>query len=180
MKNWFKRSRTSEPTDDADDSNRPLPLKCTNREPGHGTEAEDVFEVWGDMLDCTAMSREEVARLGKRAVAAMRQTLLELLDMEEERHDRVSLSLCSDSQDDHYLFVEWQNMRGEIGARVFGRCLDLFGILVLPRGFATDPNPMVRLGKLRADQRRDIELFQSLLKYVLEQTMEALDEQRIR
>lgn len=148
------------------------PLRHRHREPGHGALLDEIFEVWSDLIDMSDHQPAEIADLGKQAVQRMRDQINNL-------QSDFSVDLCSDGQDQHYLLVEWNGMRGEIGVRLFGRCLNLFGILVLPQKWGADPSPLVRMAKLNASQRRNVIIFQSLLKYVLDQTGEAIDEQRI-
>ncbi len=154
--------------------------RYARRDLGHGALREEVFEVWGDLLDLSDHDPAAIVALGERAVHHMHGHLKSLLPL-----DDVSMALYSDPEDHTYLLlIEWsgknlQGMRGELGARAFGRCLDLFGILVLPQKWGADPNPAVRMAKLTAAQRRDVTIFQSLLKYTLDQLGEAIDEQRI-
>jgi hypothetical protein len=153
-------------------------IKHRQREPGKGAGPAAIFEVWGDVLDYTMLDRDLLADLAVRTVQHMHSTLSALLYAGEEARDIV---WCTDAGDHPYLLIKWKGMQGEIGARPFGSCLDLFGILVLHRNIITeDVNPLVRLAEMTASERRDVGRFQSLLKYVLEQTIEALDEQRIK
>lgn len=172
---WFRRN----PEQSAPPAPAAPPPK--HREPGQDSDPAEVFEVWGDILDysTSSLSREALGVRGRLAVDYMERRLRELLGFNDKQKQSIPLIRYSDQQDDHYLCVEWADMHGEVGVRVFGHCLDLFGILVLSKKFAADPNPLVRLAKLKATERRDVEIFQSLLKYLLEETAEALDEQRI-
>lgn len=152
-------------------------IKHRRREPGHGAGADTIYEVWSDLIDLRNYNPAEIAELGRRAVQHMRDQLgLLVTDIQD-----FNIELCSDLEDQHYLLVKWgSSMSGEIGVRAFGRCLNLFGVLLVARGMLNvDPNPQVRLSKLSATQRRDMTIFQSLLKYVLDQTGEAIDEQRV-
>ncbi|MEI6778655.1 MAG: hypothetical protein WCK70_17280 [Chloroflexales bacterium] len=158
-----------------------VPIKHPHRTPGKGATSADIFEVWGDLIDLSDRDSAEIAYLGRQATAYMREQITRLLDLNEQQHPDFSIDWCSDSKEQPYLLVKCEDMQGEIGARPFGRCLDLFGILIMSKGLLinSDPNPLVRLSKLDASKRRDVTIFQSLLKYVLDQTGEAIDEQRI-
>ncbi|NCC30684.1 MAG: hypothetical protein EOM24_01525 [Chloroflexia bacterium] len=151
-----------------------------NREPGHGVLPEEIFEVWGDMIDLSDCDAPTRSRLAGQATTYMYTLLRTLLDEEGELYAGFKLERCSDSKEQVYLLVKGEGLQGEIGVHQLGGCLNLFGILRLPQKWGTDPNPLVRLSRLNAIQRRDVTIFQSLLKYVLDQTAEALDEQRIR
>ena len=154
--------------------------RYARREIGQGAQPDEIFEVWGDLLDLSDRQPAEIAALGRWAVQRMHEQLNALLDSADGKHFDFKFEFYSDAQDQPYLLlVKWGELRGELGARPFGRCLDLFGLLVLPQKWTADPNPMVRMAKLSAARRRDVTIFQTLLKYTLDQLGEAIDEQRI-
>lgn len=165
---WFRSKKT--PSDSP-------PIRHAKRSPGNNATPEEIFEVWGDLLDLSDREATEIARLGQKAMLYMHTQIAMLLDDQQ----KAEVEWCSDSDDYPYLLITWKGLQGELGVRPFGRCLDLFGILIIPKGLIinSDPNPLVRLSKLDAAKRRNVTIFQSLLKYVLDQTGEALDEQRI-
>lgn len=167
--NWF-RSNKKLPSDG-------IPIRHAKRSPGNNATPEEIFEVWGDLLDLSDREATEIAQLGQQATLHMHTQIALLLDDQQ----KAEVEWCSDSEGHPYLLIKWQGLQGELGVRPFGRCLDLFGMLIIPKGLIinSDPNPLVRLSKLDASKRRNVTIFQSLLKYVLDQTGEALDEQRI-
>lgn len=151
------------------------------REIGQGVQPDEIFEVWSDLLDLSDRQPAEITALGRWAVQRMHEQLNALLDSADGKHSGFTFEFYNDTQDppSTYLLVKWDELRGELGVRPLGRCLNLFGLLVLPQKWTADPNPMVRMAKLSAAKRRDVTVFQTLLKYTLNQLGEAIDEQRI-
>jgi hypothetical protein len=170
--NIFRRKPSQEPFA----SGAAPDIKHKKRVPGHAADPTAVFEVWGDMLDCTDIDQQALRALAQRSVMHMEVLIRTLLDLPDSHK---AVTWCSDPDDMPYLLIKWEGLEGEIGARPIGKCLDVFGVLIVRRGFGADPNPLVRLAKMPVEERRNLELFQSVLKYVLEQTLEALDEQRL-
>lgn len=151
------------------------------RDPGEDVEINMIFNAWNDLLDLSDCEPAAIADLAQRAVQYMRDYLNALLDIRDGQPSDFILELWIDRQDQPYLIVQWHEMHGEIGVRQVGRCLELFGILVVTEKFN-----LIRVlsstgwgNNVPFARRRDLTIFHSILKYTLDQLAEAIDEQRI-
>lgn len=139
-----------------------------NREPGDGLHKRDIYEVWGDVVEGAA--DEGPAVIGAIQTYLKASYLADFLSCRQEqaRHDgRPFLTMC------------WGDLVAEIDARPFGDHLDVYGVLAIRKRLLDNPDPAVRLADLEAWERRDLQLFQTILKQAMENVLEALDEGRI-
>lgn len=134
------------------------------RESGESFNQQDIYEVWGDVVADAADVHEQV-------IVAIRQYLERsyLAD-----HFRCQVTETRDGRS--YLTLQWGNMQAEIDARPFGEHLDVYGILAIPKGLTASPDPTARIANLNGGQRRDLQIFQTILKQAMEEALEALDE----
>jgi len=138
--------------------------KC---DPGDSFGQQDIYEVWGDVVDGAADAHEQ-------AIAAIRQ-YLERSYLAE--HFQCRVMAAGDGRS--FLALQWGNMRAEIDARPFGEHLDVYGILAIHKGLTANPDPAARIANLNGGQRRDLQIFQTILKQAMEEALEALDEGRL-
>ena len=140
----------------------------SKREPGDGLSRRDIYEVWGDVV-------ENAADAGPAVVAAIHaflkdSYLAEFLQCQQEQA----------RQDGRpFLTTRWGDLVAEVDARPFGDHLDVYAILAVRKKLLDDPAPSVRIAKLEAWERRDLQLFQTILKRAMEEALEALDEGRL-
>jgi len=139
----------------------------SQRNPGDGLNKRDIYEVWGDVV-------ENAAAEGAAVITAIYDYLrasyladyfnCQILHAEEDGRPFISL--------------QWGDMVADIDARPFGEHLDVYAILALRRGLLDDPDPAARIADLEGWERRDLQVFQTLLKRAMEEALEALDEGR--
>lgn len=134
-----------------------------SREPGEGFRKEDVYEVWGDMVDSAADA-------GPLVVAAVHGVLANYFDCQV---------IFADSDGHPFLAVKWGDMEAHVDARAFGDHLDVYAILALRRGLVEGPDPAARISQLEVGERRDLQVFQTVVKQAVEEALEALDEGRL-
>ncbi|MCA9872584.1 MAG: hypothetical protein KC441_02990 [Anaerolineales bacterium] len=134
------------------------------REPGDGFGQQDIYEVWGDVVADAADAHE-------RVIAAIRQYLE---DSYLAEHFQCQVAVARDGRS--YLSMQWGDMRAEVDARPFGEHLDVYGILATPKGLTASPDPAARIANLNGGQRRDLQVFQTILKQAMEHVLEALDD----
>ena len=138
------------------------------REPGDGFKKETIFEVWGDILENAAGDGPAVIN----AICARLEEsyLADYFNCREEytRRDRRP-----------FLILRWENFEAHIDARPFGKHLDVYGILSIRRGLLDNPDPMARIANLEGWERRDLQIFQTILKNAMEEALESLDEGRL-
>ncbi len=140
----------------------------SNRDPGAGFDKRDVYEVWGDIV-------ENGADHGPAIVAAIRNYL-------EASYlaDYFNCQTVQAREDGRpFLTLQWGDMVADIDARPFGEHLDVYAILVLSRGLLDIPDPAARIANLEGWQRRDLQVFQTILKRAIEEALNALDEGRL-
>ena len=140
----------------------------STRNPGDGLSKRDIYEVWGDVI-------EHASDLGPAIIEAI-HTFLEAANVAE----------CFNCQQEHtredgrpFLSLHWGDFRADVDARPFGEHLDVYVILGLTRGLLDHPDPAARVAELEAWQRRDLQLFQTMIKRAVEEALEALDEGRL-
>lgn len=136
--------------------------------PGVGIDKKQIYEVWGDVV-------ENAADSGPDVIVYIRQYLEESFVAEAFgcRQWR------AEEDGRPYLTFTYENFYALIDARSFGAHLDVYAILGIEKGLLDVPDPSARLGQLDADDRRYIQVFQSLLKFAMEEAMTALDEGRL-
>lgn len=137
------------------------------RDPGDGLGQQDIYEVWGDVVADAANAHEQI-------IAAVRQ-YLELSYLAE--HFQCQVVSARDGRS--YLMLQWGMMQAEVDARPFGEHLDVYLILAIPKGLIASPDPAARIANLNGGQRRDLQIFQTILKQAIEEALEALDEGRL-
>lgn len=137
------------------------------RDPGDGIKKVDIYEVWGDMV-------EDAADAGPSVIEAIR-SYLETSALAEYFHCQV-LEARQDGRP--FLALQWDDMTVDIDARPFGAHLDVYAILALKRGLLDSPDPLARIADLEGWQRRDLQVFQTLLKRAMDEALTALDEGR--
>lgn len=140
----------------------------SKRDPGDGINKRNIYEVWGDVVENAADANEAV-------VAAI--------------HDYLDVSYLADyfncqilqAREDSrpFLALEWDDIVADVDARPFGNHLDVYAILALRRGLLDHPDPAARIADLEGWQRRDLQVFQTILKRAMEEALEALDEGRL-
>ena len=139
----------------------------TRRDPGDGFAKRDIYEVWGDMV-------EDAADAGPAVIEAIYNYLTT-----SSLADFFNCQLLEAKQDGHlFLTLQWEDMVADVDARDFGTHLDVYAILALRRGLLDSPDPLARIADLEGWQRRDLQVFQTLLKRAMEEALEALDEGR--
>lgn len=140
----------------------------TRRDPGDGINKRDIYEVWGDMV-------EDAADNGPVVIEAIR-SYLEASSLAEYFHCQVT-----EARQDRrpFLTLQWDDMVVDIDARPFGTHLDVYAILALRRGLLDSPDPLARIADLEGWQRRDLQVFQTLLKRAMDEALTALDEGRV-
>lgn len=136
----------------------------SKREPGDSFAQQDIYEVWGDVVADAADTHEQV-------ITAIRQYLEHSYLAE---HFQCQTVAARDGRS--FLTLQWGNMHAEIDARPFGEHLDVYGILAIPKGLTASPDPAARIANLNGGQRRDLQIFQTILKQAMEEALEALDD----
>lgn len=133
-----------------------------NRDPGEGFRKSDIYEVWGDVV-------EHASDAGSVVIEAIHVALSEYFECQ----------VCQARSDGHpFLAVSWGDMLADVDARAFGEHLDVYAILALRRGLFDGPDPAIRIAELEGWERRDLQVFQTVLKRAIEEALEALDEGR--
>jgi len=140
----------------------------SRREPGDGLNKRDIYEVWGDVV-------ESAAEAGPTVVAAIRE-YLEASYLADYFNCQV---LQARENGRPFLNLQWGDMVADVDARSFGEHLDVYAILALRRGLLDQPDPVARIADLEGWQRRDLQVFQTLLKRAMEEALESLDEGRL-
>ncbi len=138
------------------------------RDPGDGINKHDIYEVWGDMV-------EDAADDAPLVIKAIR-SYLEASSLAEYFHCQV-LEARQDGRS--FLTLQWDDMVVDIDARPFGAHLDIYAILAIKRGLLDSPDPLARIADLEGWQRRDLQVFQTLLKRAMDEALTALDEGRM-
>lgn len=135
------------------------------RDPGDGMNKRDIYEVWGDMV-------VDAADAGSEVIEAIRDYLLA-----SSLADYFNCQILESRQDGHnFLTLQWGDMVADVDARPFGEHLDVYAMLALRRGLLESPDPLTRIADLEGWQRRDLQVFQTLLKHAMEEALEHLDE----
>lgn len=137
--------------------------------PGEGIDKRQIYEVWGDVV-------ENAADFGPSTITFIRH----YLEMSSVAQDFNCREYRAVEDGRPYLTFSWGNFFALIDAREFGAHLDVYAILGIEKGLLDVPDPSARLGELNADERRYIQVFQSLLKFAMEEAMTALDEGRLQ
>lgn len=137
----------------------------TDRNPGEGLNKRDIYEVWGDVV-------EYAADAGPSVIQAIRQ-YLEASYLAE--HFQCT-DVCAPEDGRLFITLQWGDLVADIDARPFGEHLDVYAILAMRRGLLDLPDPVARIANLDAGQRRDLQVFQTVLKRAMEEALEALDE----
>lgn len=132
--------------------------------PGDGIHKKEIYEVWGDIIEMAASQGHVVLGLIE---AFFRQANLPD-DFTCRRH------YVEDGRS--FLVVEWGNRIAHIDARPFGAHLDVYAILALRRGLIDSPDPNTRISELDGVERRDLQVFQTLLHHAVEQSLTAFEE----
>ncbi|HDQ71851.1 MAG TPA: hypothetical protein ENN19_07110 [Chloroflexi bacterium] len=139
-----------------------------NRDPGDGLNKRDIYEVWGDVV-------ENAADRGLDVVAAVREYLV--ASYLAEFFECQILHAREDGRS--FLTLRWGDMVADVDARPFGEHLDVYAILAMRRGLLDLPDPAARIAELEGWERRDLQVFQTVLKRAMEEALEALDEGRL-
>jgi len=137
-------------------------------DPGDRLDKRDIYEVWGEMVEYAAES-------GPAVISAIRQHLVAANVAEFFNCQTEQARLDSRP----FLTVQWNTMVAHIDARGFGEHLDVYTILALLRSGTQAlqaPDPAARLAELGPQQRRELQIFQSLLRQAVDEALEALDD----
>jgi hypothetical protein len=139
----------------------------TRRDPGDEINKHDIYEVWGDMV-------EDAAEDGPVVIEAIRGYL-----ESSALAEYFNCQVLEAKQDSHpFLALQWDDMVVDIDVRPFGAHLDVYAILALRRGLLDSPDPLARIADLEGWQRRDLQVFQTLLKRAMDEALQMLDEGR--
>ena len=143
-------------------------MSRSRRDPGSGINKQDIYEVWGDVVENAADAGPSVIDAVHGYLAS--SYLAEFFNCQviETREDRRP-----------FLTLRWDDMVADVDARPFGEHLDVYAILALRRGLLDNPDPLVRIADLEGWERRDLQVFQTILKQAMEEALDALDEGRL-
>lgn len=133
--------------------------------PGDGIHKKEIYEVWGDIIEMAARQGQVVLNLIEDF---FKQANLPE-DFTCRRH-----TVNEDGRS--FLVVEWGNRIAHIDARPFGSHLDVYAILALRRGLIDSPDPNTRISELDGVERRDLQVFQTLLHHAVEQSLAVFEE----
>lgn len=145
----------------------------STREPGAGFKKEEIYEVWGDIV-------EDAAGDGPRVIQAI-HSYLEDSYLSDYFQCEIVYTPGQREESRPFLTLELKEIKArvDVDARPFGDHLDVYGILVLQRGFTKAPDPMAHIADLEGWQRRDLQALQTLVKRAMEEALDALDEGRL-
>lgn len=141
----------------------------SRRDPGERIDKRDVYEVWGDIVEYAADD-------GPAVIQAI-YNYLETSGVVEHFNCQIQETVGAPTRP--FLSVKWDEMVADVDARPFGEHLDVYAILALHRGLLDSPDPLARIADLEGWQRRDLQVFQTLLKQAMEEALNALDEGRM-
>lgn len=134
-----------------------------------GLTKKNIYEVWGDVV-------EDAAGQGHVVLEAICSYLDQSSWYDEMFFQKFYLS---DDTPSKFLFLQKDDLVAEVYALPLGNHLDVYAVLWLRRGLLDQPDPLARIADLDADQRREVQVFQTLLKRAMEEALEALDEGRL-
>lgn len=136
--------------------------------PGDGINKKEIFEVWGDMVTNAANSGPVVIQ----SIYAFFEGagLIEYFKCRK-------LQAAEDGRP--FIVLEWKDLQAHIDARPFGTHLDVYAIVVIRKGGFSSPDPAARIAELEGWERRNLQIFQTLLKSALDQALIHLDEGEI-
>ncbi len=130
---------------------------------------KNIYEVWGDVV-------EDAAQQG----CAVLDAIYMYLDQSAWYNEEFSQELCCDGDGQpENLFLQQRDIAAAVYALPLGRHLNVYAVLWLRRGLLDQPDPMARIAELDAHQRRELQVFQTLLKRAMEEALDALDEGRL-
>jgi len=139
----------------------------SGRDPGDGMNKRNIYEVWGDVV-------ESAAGDGPSVITAIHDYL-----RASYLADYFNCQVLQAKEDGRpFLNLQWGDMVADVDARPFGEHLDVYATLALRRGLLDNPDPAARIADLEGWQRRDLQVFQTLIKRAMEEALEALDEGR--
>lgn len=138
-------------------------------DPGDGIHKNEIYEVWGDMLEFAA--DQSVAVIDSVRHYLETSALAEYFNCQQ---------LQARSDGHPFLALQWDDFVAHIDSRAFGEHLDVYLILALKRGLLDHPDPSLRIAGLEGWQRRNLQIFQTLLKRAIEEALDAVDEGRLR
>ncbi len=138
------------------------------REPGDGIKKEEIYEVWGDMVEH-----------GDDTGPSIIDTIYDYLEDSYLAEFFNCKKVYANRAERYFLTLEWDDIVAHVDARPFGAHLDLYAILALRRGLLDNPDPIARIANLEGWQRRDLQAFQTVLKRAMDEALEALDEGRL-
>ena len=134
-----------------------------------GLTKKNIYEVWGDVV-------EDAAQQGHAALKA----IYSYLDQSAWYDETFSQEICPPYDDQpEFLFLQKGDMAAAVYALPLGCHLNVYAVLWLRKGLLDQPDPLARIADLDAHQRRDLQVFQTLLKRAMEEALEALDEGRL-
>lgn len=139
------------------------------RDPGDGINKHDIYEVWGDVV-------EYAADAGPAVIEAILDYLRSSYLIGHSDNCFNCDVIKARQNDRQFISLQWEDLVADIDARPFGEHLDVYAILALRRGLLDNPDPLARIANLEGWQRRDLQLFQTLLKRAMEEALVALDE----
>lgn len=133
--------------------------------PGDGIHKKEIYEVWGDIVT-------EAADKGQ-AIIAMIEAFFHQANLPGDFTCR-----RQNASDDGrgFLIVEWGSRLAHIDARPIGAHLDVYVIMAIRRGLIDSPDPNARISDLEAVERRDLQVFQTLLRYAIEKSLADFEE----
>ena len=139
-------------------------MAWAKRNPGDGIDKRDIYEVWGDVI-------EDAADAGPVVIQAVCTSLA--------GYFACQLSAAEEDGREFLMVSYGSNMVAEVDARPFGDHLDVYAILALRGGLLASPDPAAKIAELEGWQRRDLQLFQTVVKRAIEEALEAVDEGRM-
>lgn len=135
------------------------------RDPGAGIDKRNIYEVWGDVVEGAA---GDSAAVIDAIYGYIRRSYLA---------EEFQCQFFLEKQDNRRFFsVQWGDIAADVDARPFGDHLDVYAILWLKRGLLAIPDPAARIADLEGWQRRDLQVFQTILKQAMEEALQAVDE----
>lgn len=134
-----------------------------SRNLGASFKKENIYEIWGDVVENAADDALVV-------INTIHANLADYFKCEQQ-HDETNES--------YSLIYHWGDFEALIEARPFGAHLDVYGVLVIHRNLLADPNPLMRIANLEVWERRDLQIFQTLLKHAFEEALVGLEEGRL-
>jgi hypothetical protein len=132
--------------------------------PGDKIPKKEIYDVWGDIV-------LGLAQQGPHAIELINEFICNSALPKDFKYKTVQ------SLDDghNFLNLEWDNLVAHIDACPIGNHLNVYVIVGLHRGLIESADPNERIANLEAYERRRLQVFQTLVRYAIEQTLDELD-----